>query len=316
MLGCTLKDVITNGGSSLHELKSIKYLCITLSPVGTQIRETLRFTFEKKKFTMPTGSGENKSHSLQLNSGYTGIERARSIAAETNGNSADYSDSSSVLQDDIQGNYERDKSLQNHMYRFQVFLSFLHCIGTIYLLSRNQGVTFIVFFHGIVSPVTFVLYGIGIASAIYGFLGMYRKNELIPFERRAQWFRYYIRSNIVFLIVWVLSALGTIFGCWTFVYVERMPDYFPPDELVKSLDYEVIIKQLILHFPRMLEILEALFGLDRNDPPVQWFWPVGKYYYMSLIFLVAIPAGLLYLCIRRQRNFYDSYFMNKSQHIN
>lgn len=270
----------------------------------------------KKKFTMPTGSGENKSNSLPLNSGYTGIERARSIRTETNGEFTYDSDSSSVVKDDIKENYERDKSLQNHIYRFQVFLSFLHCIGTIYLLAHNQGVTFLVFFHGIVSPVTFVLYGIGIASAIYGFLGMYRKNELIPFERRAQWFRYYIRSNVVFLIVWVLSALGAIFGCWTFVYVQRMPDYFPPDELVKSLDYEVIIKQLILHFPRMLDVLEALFSLDRNAPPVQWFGAIGRYYYMGLIFFVAIPAGLLFLCIRRQRNFYDSYFMNTSQHNN
>ena len=226
-----------------------------------------------------------------------------------------------TLSNQDRSDYDQDEELrkehnaQNYIYWFQIFILLLHIAVTLSLVAQNPGAHGILFFHGIISPVTVVLYSIGISSAIYGYLGMYRKNNLIPFERRAQWFRYYVRSNMYFLLVWVLSSVTMIFGCWTFVYVEQIGRYFPPEKVVESFDYEMIIKQLLLNLPKMKEILILLHELDPNSPPVTWIAVVGKYFYVGFIAWTVIPAFFLFFCIKRQRSYNKSQFIDQGESL-
>ena len=90
-----------------------------------------------------------------------------------------------------------------------------------------------------------------------------------------------------------------------------MREYFPPKEVIKSLEYEPIVKQLVLYLPNTLQIMEILHGLKPNEPPVTWLKPVGKYFYVAVVVFSVIPSIALYFCIKKQREFYSSHFMNK-----
>lgn len=166
----------------------------------------------------------------------------------------------------------------------------------------------LMFFHGILSPATLILYCVGALSFIYGYLSMYRVGKNITDDRRAQWFRRYMRTNKLLALVWVFATLSMIFGCWEFKYVQTLENKYPIKELKEQV-YEPIVKQVILALSEQLYRLEQLHQITPASPPLNLVGFVGEYFYIAIIVITIIPVALMLYTQRFQRRYYTLRFI-------
>jgi hypothetical protein len=203
-----------------------------------------------------------------------------------------------------------ETKLQNLIYFGHILATVGHFIVTLYLMGRHPEVQRILIFHGIISPVHFILYGLGFMSAIYGYLGMYRHKDGITLQRRAQWYRRYMRSNKYFALVWVFATLYSIFGCWQFLYAQTLDEEYPTQEILKSPEYQPIIKQIIFGLPYLMIRLRKEFGITNETPPLNMVGLMGKYYLAAGVFFTALPLALMITSLHWQRRYYAMRFIN------
>ena len=158
-----------------------------------------------------------------------------------------------------------------------------------------------------------MLYVIGTVSAIYGYLSIFRKDaENIPVTARASWFRRYIRWNKFFFSTWILATVASVFGCWQFVFAQRIDEVFPREEIVRDSDVMSIIRLLIVNIPEVLRDLTLEHGITAKTPPLDFVGIVGKYFYAFFFVATLFPGAFLYYAIRRQRQYYTLRFSDKA----
>ena len=215
----------------------------------------------------------------------------------------------SRLADDSEAVLRKLSKQQRFLYLVQIAVFVSHILVTVTMVGRLPDAAFLMVFHGVVSPLAPMLYVMGCVSALYGYLSVFRSDaENIPIGARARWFRRYMRWNKFFLATWFLATLGSVFGCWQFVFVQTIDDTFPRDQILKDRQIQSIIRLLIINLPEVLRDLTRLHNITAKTSPLDFVGLVGKYFYAFFFLATAFPAGILYYALRRQRRFYAIRF--------
>lgn len=218
---------------------------------------------------------------------------------------------SSDEEDDDRSSCLNHSRLQNWTFGLQITLLTMHFIVSCCSLQMIPKASFLMFFHGVVSPVCFILYFIGFLSITFAVLSIYRRSSLsVTVARQAQWYRRYMRTNKYFLLLWVLSTTTTIFGCWMYHYALHMDETFPVREIYESTKYQLVVKEILIGVQQLSKLLASDGGITSDMEPLKTVKLAGEFYYLAGLIYTVVPGVLLFGCIQYQKKFYAYRFSN------
>lgn len=206
----------------------------------------------------------------------------------------------------------RATKLQHFIYLIIITGLIIHLITTVAMLLKLPGASFLLVFHGIVSPSTIILYVVGAFSGLYGWMSLFRREDRASDEAKSRRFRRYIRVNKYLLLCWILASQATVFGCWKFIFSQDLDKTVSRAELVRNPSYDSIVRLVIEFLPKVLTELSETDGIQPDDPPLDLLRYVGIHYVLFLFLLSVIPGIMLYVGIWFQQKYYALRFMSDS----
>lgn len=203
------------------------------------------------------------------------------------------------------------KGLHNVALALQASLLLSNCIFNIYCAAVRPEVTFLMIFHGVVSPVCVILFCCGVMSIGSGIMAVNPPKAFdSSVDRSAQWYRRYMRSSMYVVLLWILSTLTTVFGCWMYSYGTQLGTLYPKAELYASNEYSLVMKQILIGVSSLGSELEIREGITSRMQPLLLVKSIGDHYYIALVVYVLFPALLIWLSISFQRKYYAFRFAN------
>jgi hypothetical protein len=180
----------------------------------------------------------------------------------------------------------------------------IHLITTIAVFIKLPPASFLLVFHGIVSPSTIILYVVAVISIVYGWMAFFRRESTGDKSDDSCWLRRYIRFNKYLLLCWISASQATVFGCWKYIFAQNLDKTISPLELVRNPQYELIVRKVIQVLPHLLVDLRESRGILPDDPPLNLMRYVGIHYILFLFLLSVIPAIVLFAAIWLQQKYY------------
>ena len=192
---------------------------------------------------------------------------------------------------------------------FGIVANFLGAAG---MLLRLPPAYFVLIFHGVISPSSIILCVVGIVSMFYGYLSMYSNTPSMTEDRRALFFRRYLRVNKLLLLVWILATVSTVFGSWKYIFAQNLDKRYRSEDLLKRPNLDTLVRITILMMPHLLDEISELLNVTPTTPPLDFVTLVGRYFYIFIFVFTVIPVVLLVFAIRSQRKYYVARFLQSN----
>lgn len=199
--------------------------------------------------------------------------------------------------------------LQNIAFAVQLALLLFHLIWCCMCVTLQPNATFLVLFHGVVSPICAVLHLSASLSLIFCFLAIYRRESVhVSIQRQAQWYRRHMRMTKFVLLLWILSSCTTIFGCWMYNYAIHMEENMPINSIYATREYISVIKQILIGVSLLQGDLEHMYGITSDMQPLKTIKFIGQYFYLAGLLFTVVPSAILFICVQVQRKYYAYRF--------
>jgi hypothetical protein len=185
-------------------------------------------------------------------------------------------------------------------------------LGAAGMLLRLPPAYFVLIFHGVISPSSIILYLVGVVSIFNGYLSMYSNTPSMTENRRALFFRRYLRVNKLLILVWILATQSTVFGSWKYIFAQNLDKRYRSEDLLKRPDLDTLVRITILMMPHLLDEISEFQNVTPTTPPLDFVTFVGRYFYIFIFIFTVIPVALLVFAIRSQRKYYVARFLQSN----